>query len=58
MTKSQLREKKKCDFTIGRRDGNENVTNNNSFSGQNNNFARAFHFFFFAVSVRLRREIV
>ena len=39
------------DFTIRRRDGNENVQNNNRFSRQNNNFARASHFFvhFFVV---------
>ena len=39
------------DFTIRRRDGNENVQNNNRFSRQNNNFALASHFFvhFFAV---------
>ena len=46
-------------FTIPRRDGNENVKNNNKFSGQNNIFARVSHFFvhFFAVFARLRREI-
>ena len=33
------------DFTIRRRDGNENVQNNNRFSRQNNNYARAPHFF-------------
>ena len=39
------------DFTIRRRDGNENVQNNNRFSRQNNNCARASHFFvhFFVV---------
>ena len=39
------------DFTIWRRDGNENVKNQNRFSRQNNNFKRASHFFvqFFAV---------
>ena len=37
---------------------NENVKDNNSFSRQNENFVRAFHFLvhFFAVSARLRRE--
>ena len=48
------------DFTIRRRDGNENVQNNNRFSRQNNNYARAPHFFvhFFAVFfARLRRKI-
>ena len=47
------------DFTIRRRDGNENVQNNNRFSRQNNNFARASHFLvhFIAVFGRLRREI-
>ena len=46
------------DFTIPRRDRNENVKNNNGFSRQNNNFARASHFFvhFFAVFARLRHE--
>ena len=45
-------------FTIPRHDGNENVKNNNRFSKQNNNVARASHFFvhFFAVFARLRRE--
>ena len=33
------------DFTIPRRERNENVKNNNGFSRQNNNFARASHFF-------------
>ena len=39
------------DFTIRRRDGNENVKNNNRFSRQKNNFARASYLFvhFFAV---------
>ena len=32
------------DFAIQRRDGNENVKNNNRFRRQNNNFARASHF--------------
>ena len=47
------------DFTIPRRDGNENVKNNNRFSRQNNNFARASHGFvhFFIVFAQLRREI-
>ena len=50
---------KNGDFTIRRRDGNENVKNNDRFSRQNNNFARASHFFvhLFAVFARLRREI-
>ena len=44
---------------IPRLDGNENVKNNNRFSWQNNNFARASYFFlhFFAVFARLRLEI-
>ena len=44
------------DVTIQRHDGNENVKNNKSFSRQNNNFARAAHFFvhFFAVFARLK----
>ena len=44
------------DVTIQRHDGNENVKNNNSFSRQNNNFARAAHFFvhFFADFARLK----
>ena len=33
------------DFAIQRRDGNENVKNNNRFRRQNKNFARASHFF-------------
>ena len=39
-------------------DGNENVIKNNTFNKQNNNFARASHFFehFFPVFTRLRRE--
>ena len=39
-------------------DGNENVKKNNWFNKQNNNFARASHFFvhFFPVFARLRRE--
>ena len=39
-------------------DGNENVIKNNTFNKQNNNFARASHFFehFFPVFARLRRE--
>ena len=47
------------DFTIPRRDGNENTKNNNRFSRQNHNFARASHCFvhFFAVFARLQREI-
>ena len=47
------------DFTIPRHDGNENVKKNNRFSRQQNNFARASHFFvhFFAFFARLRREI-
>ena len=47
------------DFTIRRRDGNENVKNNNRFRRQNNSFAHASHFLvhFFAVFARLRREI-
>ena len=43
------------DFTIPRRDGNENVKINNRFRRQNNNFAAASHFF--SVFARLRREI-
>ena len=39
------------DFTIPRRDGNENVKNNNRFSRQSNNFASATHF---VVSFRCR----
>ena len=47
------------DFTIRRRDGNDNVQNNNRFSRQNNNVARASHFLvhFIAVFARLPREI-
>ena len=43
------------DFAIPRRDGNENVKNNNRFSWQNNNFAGASHFVvhFVAVFARL-----
>ena len=39
-------------------DGNEKVKKNNWFNKQNNNFARAPHFFvhFFPVFARLRRE--
>ena len=47
------------DYTIRRRDSNENVKNSNKFSRQNNSYARASHIFvhFFAVFARLRREI-
>ena len=47
------------DFTIRRRDSNENVKNYNRSSWQNNSYARASHFFvhFFAVFARLPREI-
>ena len=47
------------DFTIRRRDGKENVKNQNRFTRQNNNFTRESHFFkqFFTVYARLRREI-
>ena len=47
------------DFTIRRRDSNENVKNYNSSSRQNNSYARTSHFFvhFFAIFARLPREI-
>ena len=47
------------DYTIRRRDSNENVKNSNRFSRQNNSYARASHIFvhFFALFARLRREI-
>ena len=41
----RLRSGENRDFTIPRRDGNENVKNNNRFSRQSNNFARASHVF-------------
>ena len=47
------------DFKIQRRDGNDSVKNQNRFSRQNNNFARAPYFFvhFFAVYARLKCKI-
>ena len=46
------------DFTIQRRGRQRERQKNNRFNKQNNNFARASHFFvhFFPVFARLRRE--
>ena len=47
------------DVTVRQWDSNGNDKNNNRFSGQNNDFASAPHFFvhFFAVFAQLQREI-